>query len=134
MKYVLDASVAVSALRAQEPGHTAARARCDALFKRQDEIVVPVLFDVEISSALIRRGAPPAVVATWLCTYFAGRTLVTIGPRATAAILVVAAQTRLCAMDAAYVWVAQRKGLTLVTSDIEILNRAMLVGVNAVAP
>jgi predicted nucleic acid-binding protein len=50
VRYVLDASVAVAALRANEPFHADALRRCLPLFAGRDEIVVPALFDVEVAS------------------------------------------------------------------------------------
>ena len=82
MKYVLDASVAVAALRSQEPQHASALRRCLPLFAGRDEIVVPAIFDIEVVSALVRRGAAPASVDRFFEKHFASRKLVTIGPRA----------------------------------------------------
>lgn len=119
-KYVLDASVAVAAVRPGEPSHAAARARLAGLLTGADAIVVPALFDVEVISALVRGQALPASAQRYLQVDLAGRKLVTIGPRSARAICEVAATTRLRAADAAYVWVAMAQGLPLVTLDAEI--------------
>jgi len=124
MRYVLDAAVAVAALRAGEPHHAAALRRCMPLFTGSDEIVVPAIFDVEVVSALVRRGAAPAGVNRFFEAHFTTRRLVTIGPRAARAARAVAMPTRLRAADALYVWVAAREGLPLVTLDAEVLQRA----------
>jgi predicted nucleic acid-binding protein len=124
MKYVLDASVAVAALRSNEPGHHRALRRCTALFAGEDEVVVPVLFDVEVTAALVRRGADPARVAAFFRKHFASRTVVTLGPRAARATQAIVNSTQLRASDAFYVWVAAREGLPLVTANAEILRRA----------
>ncbi len=134
MKYVLDASVAVAALRTTEPGHAAALRRCMPLFAGKDEVIVPAIFDVEVVAALVRRGAAPDNVAAFLERHFASRTLVTIGPRAARAARAVVGVTRLRAADALYVWLAAREALPLVTADTEILQRAALAGAQAVPP
>jgi predicted nucleic acid-binding protein len=134
MKYVLDASVAVAALRNREPFHTEALRRCMPLFAGRDEIVVPAIFDIEVASALQRRGTTPASVTRFFERHFGQRTLVTVGPRAIRAVRAVIDQTQLRAADALYVWVAVREGLALVTADREVLSRAALAGANAVEP
>jgi predicted nucleic acid-binding protein len=127
MKYVLDAAVAVAALRSGEPHHADALRRCMPLFTGVDEIVVPSIFDVEVVSALARRGAPLAGIDRFFEAHFSTRKLVTIGPRAALAARAVAANTRLRAADALYVWVAAREGLSLVTLDQEVLARGAAV-------
>ena len=134
MKYVLDASVAVAALRNNEPFHTDALRRCMSLFSGKDEIVVPAIFDVEVVSALVRRGVAPARVALFFERYFGAQTLVTIGPRAVRAARSVVGLTRLRAADALYVWLAAREGLPLVTADREVLRLAPLAGAVAIMP
>ncbi len=123
MKYVLDASVAVAALRRQEPGHAAALHRCMPLFAGRDEIVVPAIFEIEVVSALARRGAAPASIEQFFEKHFGSRQLVAIGPRAARAARAIASSTRLRAADALYVWLAAREGLPLVTADAEVLAR-----------
>ncbi len=123
MRYVLDASVAVAALRSHEPGHSDALRRCMPLFAGHDEIVVPAIFDVEVVSALVRRGASLASVDRFFEKHFASRELVTIGPRAARAARAIVSSTRLRAADALYVWLAAREGLPLITADMEVLQR-----------
>lgn len=134
MRYVLDASVAVAAVRSGEPAHADALRRCLPLFAGRDEIVVPAIFDIEVVSALVRRGAAPSRVALFFERHFASRTLVTIGPRTARAVRNVVGLTRLRAADALYVWLAARDGLPLVTVDREVLLRASLAGANATPP
>jgi len=122
--YVLDSSVAVAAVRPSEPSHAMARIRLVALLTGVDEIVVPAIFDVEVTSALVRGQASPASARRFLQRDLAARTLVTIGPRAVRAICAVAAQTRLRAADATYVWVAMSRGLAFVTLDREVQRKA----------
>jgi predicted nucleic acid-binding protein len=134
MKYVLDASVAVAALRSTEPGHAAALRRCMPLFAGHDEIVVPAIFELEVTAALTRRGLEPARVAGFLARHLAQRTSVTIGPRAIRGAQRILGLTRLRAADALYVWVAAREELPLITLDQEVLARAGLGGVTATLP
>ena len=134
MRYVLDASVAVAALRANEPFHADALRRCLPLFAGRDEIVVPALFDVEVASALVRRGVALASVDRFFERHFATRKLVTFGPRAARAARHVVGITRLRAADALYVWLALREGVPLVTADREVLDRAPLAGATVSAP
>jgi predicted nucleic acid-binding protein len=122
--YVLDASVAVAAVRPSEPSHVVARNRLATLLTGADVVVVPAIFDFEVTSALVRGQASPASARRYLERDLAARTLITIGPRAARAISAVAAKTRLRAADAAYVWVAVSRGLPLVTLDLEIGQRA----------
>lgn len=124
MIYVLDASVAVAAVRKSEPGHAASRARLLRLLQGDDEIVVPILFDIEVTSALVRAGVTPADAASYLATDLVGRKSVTLGPRAARAIAQVVNATRLRAADAAYVWTASTRDVPLVTLDEEIGKRA----------
>jgi predicted nucleic acid-binding protein len=127
VRYVLDASVAVAALRSNEPSHQDALRRCTPLFAGHDEIVVPSIFDVEVASALVRRGVSPASVDRFFEKHFASRKLVTIGPRAARGARAIAGSTRLRAADALYVWVAAREGLPLVSLDLEVLQRGASV-------
>ncbi|MGH7895677.1 MAG: type II toxin-antitoxin system VapC family toxin, partial [Candidatus Binatia bacterium] len=122
MIYVLDASVAIAALRASEPGHHEALRRCLPLFAGRDQIVVPSIFDLEVTSALVRRGVAPVRVAAFFDSHLRSRELITIGPRAVRAARAVVNITRLRAADALYVWVAARKGIPLVTADGEVLE------------
>jgi predicted nucleic acid-binding protein len=134
VRYVLDASVAVAALRANEPFHADALRRCLPLFAGRDEIVVPALFDVEVASALVRRGVASASVDRFFERHFATRKLVAFGPRAARAARHVVGITRLRAADALYVWLALREGVPLVTADREVLDRAPLAGATVSAP
>jgi predicted nucleic acid-binding protein len=121
--YVLDASVAVAAVRPGEPSHQAARARLAAILTGADAIVVPAIFDVEVTSALVRGRAAGSAAQAYLSRDLGARQLVTIGPRAARAISGIVARTRLRAADAIYVWVASSRGLPLVTLDREIAQR-----------
>jgi predicted nucleic acid-binding protein len=132
--YVLDASVAISALRAADPNHARAALHVAPLLQGIDSIVVPAIFDVEVVATLVRAGYPPAdarrAADLFVCS---ARTLI-LGPRAARAASSTASRTHLRTGDAIYVWVAERQGLPLVTFDSEILARAHLASVTAVAP
>ena len=134
MTYVLDASVAVAALRDGEPGHREALRRCMPLFAGRDRIVVPAIFDVEVTSALVRRGITPDRVAAFFERHLTSRQLVNIGPRAVRAARAIVNATSLRAADALYVWVAARESMPLVTADREVIERAALAGATAVRP
>ncbi len=123
-EYVLDASVAVAAVRPMEPSHAASRARLTRLLAGADEIVVPAIFDVEVTSALARARAPAAAARRYLEQELGARRLISIGPRAARAISAIAARTQLRAADAIYVWVACKHALPLVTLDREIAEKA----------
>jgi predicted nucleic acid-binding protein len=94
-----------------------------ALLTGTDDIVVPAIFDVEVTATLVRGRATSSAAQKFLDRDLGARQLVTLGPRAARAISGVAARTRLRAADAAYVWVASSRGLTLVTLDREIAAR-----------
>ncbi len=129
MKIVLDASVAVAAVRPNEPDHPAARVRVDSILTGQDTLVVPALFPIEVTAALARRaGWPYAKIAAYVARLLAPPCrVVTIGTRRAHAASQLAATTRLRAADAVYVWVASHEGLLLVSSDDEILQRGAAV-------
>lgn len=134
MRYVLDASVAVAALRKTEPMHKEAFRRCAALFSGDDEIIVPAIFDLEVIAALVRRGSEMTRVIQFFELHFSARRLVTIGPRAVRAARTILGLTQLRAADALYLWVAAREGLPLITADRQLLERASLAGVNCSFP
>ena len=122
--YVLDASVAVSAVRPSEASHGRSRACVARVLSGADTIVVPAIFDVEVTSALVRSGASASASRGYVESDLAARQVVTIGPRAARSMSEIAAATRLRAADAAYVWVAMRRGIPLVTLDLEIGQKA----------
>ena len=122
--FVLDASVAVAAVRRAEPSHAAARARLALVLAGTDHAIVPATFDAEVTSALVRAGVSPIAARRYLDHELAARLVVTIGPRAARAIATMAARTRLRATDAAYVWVASARGLPLVTLDKDVAGKA----------
>lgn len=124
MKYVLDASVAVASLRPNEPLHAAAVAFLSPLLKGRDAIVVPVIFRIEVASALARASFAKVQIDRFVDGFLANATVVTIGPKRARRIQGVSVATRLRAADAIYVWLAETEGIPLVTGDQEIHQRA----------
>jgi predicted nucleic acid-binding protein len=127
--FVLDACVLVSLLRT-DANHVKALAALLPLVQGLDSMVVPALFEVEVTAALARAGAGAQSHADF-ARFLARAKVVTLGPRAARAAAAIARTTRLRGADAIYVWTAKRAGLKLVTFDAEILQRAVLVGVTA---
>lgn len=131
---MLDASVAISALRAADANHTRAASYLAPLLQGVDSIVVPAIFDTEVVATLTRAGYAAADARRAANLFVGAGRVVTIGPRAARAASSVASRTRLRTGDAFYVWVAEREALPLVTFDGEILARAHLAGVTTLAP
>jgi predicted nucleic acid-binding protein len=132
--YVLDASVAISALRAGDVNHARAASYLAPLLQGTDSIVVPTLFDVEVVATLARAGYSPGDARRAADLFVGPARAITMGPRAARAASMTASRTRLRTGDAIYVWVAEREALPLVTLDAEILARAHLAGVTTVTP
>ena len=127
MRICLDASVAVTAHRANEPSHAVSRARVDRVLAGTDELVVPAIFPIEVAAALSRNGIDPKVVIAYVDALLAHAELVTIGPKRAPLIQAIAMMTKLRAADATYAWVACREKVPLVTLDGEVLKRAASV-------
>jgi predicted nucleic acid-binding protein len=104
------------------------------LFLGHDEIVVPAIFEIEVTAALTRRGLDVSTVAEFLERHLAKRRSITIGPRAIRGAKRILRMTRLRAADALYVWVAAREELPLITLDQEVIARAGLAGVTVALP
>lgn len=124
MKLVLDASVAVAAARPNEPSHAPSRARIARVLAGHDEMVVPVLFPIEVGAALARVGEPQAAVVAYAEMLMSVAVKVaTIGPARAATIRNMAIASRLRAADATYVWLAATEALPLCTLDKEMAQR-----------
>lgn len=135
MRYVLDASIAVAGAIPTEPLHRAARATVDLVIRATDSIVVPAIFQVEVTSALARRGLTAANIAAYVAGLLARAEVVTIGPKRARSIAALAQASRLRAGDACYVWVARDAGVRLLTDDAEIIVRgAAHCGVSRLEP
>ncbi|MCC7535661.1 MAG: type II toxin-antitoxin system VapC family toxin [Deltaproteobacteria bacterium] len=121
---MLDASIVVAGVRAGEPGHRAARPLLVRALTGADEIVVPAIFPIEVASALVRRGLDGRDVRKLVASLRSTATeIVAITGRRVSAITEVALACRLRAADAAYVWLAEDRGLPLYTLDDEMLAR-----------
>lgn len=124
MRLVLDASVAVAAARPGEPAHRAARARVEAVLSGTDEIVVPVLFSIEVAASLARVGVALPAIRHYVRELIDTATVVALGPRAGRQASETAMRWKLRAADAVYVWLAQRADIPLCTLDGDIEQRA----------
>jgi predicted nucleic acid-binding protein len=125
MTLVLDASVAVAAARPREPSHVAARARVSRILRREQSIVVPTLFSVEVAAALVRVGEPlPAVRAYVNALLAVAERVIALGPRSAAHARETAMRWQLRGADAVYVWLAATRAVPLCTLDREMARRA----------
>jgi predicted nucleic acid-binding protein len=106
---VLDASVAVSALRASDANHARAVSHLAPLLQGVDSIVVPTLFDVEVVATLIRAGYAASDARRAADLFVSRARMVTLGPRAARAASSTASRTGLRTGDAVYVSVAERE-------------------------
>ncbi len=128
MRLVVDASVAVAAARTREPSHRAARERVAGILRGEDDLVVPVIFSVEVGAALARAGEPvPAIRAYVDALLRAATRVVPLNPAAARRARETAMRWRLRAADALYVSLAASEGLPLCTLDREMLQRGASV-------
>lgn len=124
MRLVLDASVAIAALRPKEQSYAAARARVRRVANGDDVAVVPSLFVAEVAGALARLGFDAAEIDAFLAELTsAPNEIVTLGPKRAHAAARVAVATKLRGADATYVWLAAREAVPVCTLDREILAR-----------
>ena len=124
MRVVLDASVAIAAMRPSEPAYAAARACVERALQGLDVIVEPSFFVVEVAGALTRLGYEPAAIDAFLRPLMSPpHEIVTVGAKRAQAAARVAITTKLRGPDALYVWLAAREQLSLLTLDREILAR-----------
>ena len=132
--FVLDASVAVASLQTTSAAYAAARACIARILVGTDSIVVPAIFEVEVTAALARGGVGALQVSRFVGPLLANARVVTVGPRFARAAARLASNASLRGMDAIYVTVASREGVDVVTLDKDVLSRASRVGVTARAP
>jgi predicted nucleic acid-binding protein len=126
MRIVLDASVAVAAQRRADPAFVASGLWLRRILSAQDELLVPTLFQIEVTSALLRAGTSMATIETYLDRLLERATeIAPLGPKRAAKVADLAARSRLRAADSFYVWLASERRATLVTGDVEILERAV---------
>jgi predicted nucleic acid-binding protein len=124
MKLVLDASVAVAAMRTSEPSHAAARARIERAIRNADALLLPPIFPAEVGGALARLGVPEAQIRRLVDALVRSpHEVVTMGPKRAGATQSLAMNGRLRGADAVYVWLANARNVTLCTLDDEMTRR-----------
>ena len=125
MKIVLDASVAVAAQRRDDPAFAEAGRWLRRILSGQDELIVPTIFQIEVTSALTRAGTGKKTIDAYVDRLLDCATEIAIlGPKRAAKVAEVAAYAKLRAADSIYVWLASERRATLVTADTEVLERA----------
>lgn len=122
---VVDASVWVSRLVPGDINHQRSRAWFDEQSSSGSLIVAPVLLLAEVAGAISRRTGEPDLAgrAVELIQQLATLRLVSIDPPLGRLASRLAADHALRGADAAYVAMAQRLGLPLITLDLEQLPR-----------
>ncbi|WP_437998360.1 type II toxin-antitoxin system VapC family toxin [Sorangium sp. So ce185] len=124
MKLVLDASVAVAAVRPNEPSHAVSRARVTRILEGLDEFIVPAIFPIEVGASLARVGEPTAAVCAYVDALMSvAIDVATIGPLRARRIRDTAIASKLRAADSAYVWLAAQEAVPLCTLDREMTQR-----------
>jgi predicted nucleic acid-binding protein len=124
MRLVLDATVAIAAVRPNEAAHAAANTRVRRALRGDDQLLLPSVFIIEVTGALGRVGEPAARIRPYVESLIsAPHELVTIGRANAKRIAALALASKLRGADASYVWLAARDGIPLVTLDEEILAR-----------
>lgn len=125
MRFVLDASVAVSAARPSEPFHAQSRKRIERVLQHRDRIVIPILFGIEVSAALARADEKKSAIQHYVNAFVHGpHEVIAMPASALPDISEVAMSCKLRAADSVYVWVAREYDIPLCTLDDEIVKRA----------
>jgi predicted nucleic acid-binding protein len=133
VRLVLDASVAVAAARPREPSHSAARARVSRILRGADQITLPVLFSIEVASALARAAEPlPAIRAYVDSLVTTAIRVAPLGRRSARRAGETAMRWQLRGADAVYVSLAIAEGVPLCTLDGDLARRC--AGACAVIP
>ena len=89
-----------------------------------DDIIVPVLFSVEVAASLARVGVALPAIRGYVKELLGGATVVSLGSRAARQAREIAMRLKLPAADAVYVWVAEREDVPLCTLDGDLDRRA----------
>jgi predicted nucleic acid-binding protein len=93
--------------------------------RRQDELIVPSLFGVEVAGALSRRGEPEDKIRDYIARLTsAPHEVIPLGVARARRATDVALAGRLRSADAVYVWLASSRNLPLCTLDEEMAERA----------
>jgi predicted nucleic acid-binding protein len=124
VRLVLDASVAVAAVRPREPSHAAALGRVSRALRGADEITVPILFSIEVVAALARAGEPLPTIRSYVDALLAAAVRVApLGPRSARRARETAMRWQLRGADAVYVSLSIAGGLPLCTLDDDLARR-----------
>jgi excisionase family DNA binding protein len=131
-RVVLDASVAVRWILADEPDAARARSLRDALERDRAEVTVPLNFPMEFASALVSATRNGRLQDDGLLTALNSVADVTVdSPDArvfAGTAVAVALETGLRVADAAYLALARRARAVLVTADRELYEAALRAG------
>ena len=128
-RVTIDASVWLAALWAHEPGHAAAAQVLAEIDRQQIRMVQPMLFLPEVCGAVRRRTGREDMAAA-LTDVLLRSPLMTMSPLT----LDVATESAACAVrlglrgaDACYVATSRLEQTTLITLDIEVIERARVL-------
>ena len=126
---VVDASVCVALLNADEPGHPASRRWLAERQGKTEPIVAPVILLAEVAAAL-GRGLGDADLARQAVRLLRGRHLLELFPvteALAARAAEIAAEQKIRGCDALYVALARQLDMELVTQDGQQLERGAAV-------
>jgi predicted nucleic acid-binding protein len=82
MRFVLDASVAVAFLRPGDVHYERAVAFVRAVLTGAQSIVVPSIFEVDVTAALARASVPGSDIRTFVGAFLDRAEVITLGPKA----------------------------------------------------
>lgn len=124
--YTLDASVVVSAVRNEEPGHAESRQLMDRLRESATPVIVPTLLLPEAAAALRRVTGDAALAERFVAALQRLPNVVWVAVDSVLArqAAELAGEHALRGSDAVYAAVARRFGSTLVTLDQQQLERS----------
>jgi predicted nucleic acid-binding protein len=124
MKYVVDASVAISAARNTEQSHQESTEFFERAIIGGAELLLPPLFQIEVVATLCRAGGSLRAAAAFIDSIMIPPArVVVMGPRAALRAQEIAALYRLRGADAVYASTAHQHNATLVSLDNEHLLR-----------
>ena len=95
----------------------------EAVFLGNDDIVVPVIFSIEVAASLSRAGVALPAIRRYVKQLLGAAVIVGLGGRAAREAREAAMRWKLRAADAVYVWLATREDVPLCTLDGEIGRR-----------
>ena len=127
---VIDASVYVALINAQEPEHAASWAWFEAAREAREPLAAPVILLAEVAAALSRGVGDPPQLALQVVRQLEGASvieLVPVTPPLASRAAAIAASQRIRGCDAIYVALAEQMGARLVTLDAQQLERAAAI-------